>query len=65
MPRCLLSESEHRFHLRDMDDETFLTISREYYEILHDIDNFCQTVGSQGRNVTETQLAVNHGAYIA
>lgn len=49
MPRCLLSESEHRFHLRDMDDETFLTISREYYEILHDIDNFCQTVGSQGK----------------
>ncbi|XP_028390905.1 CLIP-associating protein 2-like isoform X3 [Dendronephthya gigantea] len=31
-----------------MENETFSTLSKEYYEILHDIDNICQTFRHQG-----------------
>ena len=59
MPCCLLSDTLLRFPFRNMDDndDTFAKISREYYGILHDIDNLCQTLPSQGKSVTNTQQA--------
>lgn len=61
---CLLPETVRTFYLRDMDDDTFSAISREYYEILHDIDNLCQTMGTQGKNKTNTQMPLDPDRHI-
>ena len=36
-----------------MENETFSTLSKEYYEILHDIDHLCQTFRRQGKRLTD------------
>ena len=36
-------------YIQPMENETFSSLSKEYYEILHDIDHICQTFRRQGK----------------